>query len=252
MDASTEPNITLAQKTLPQPLFEILQYLINQKLEGCALVGGTALSGFYTGHRRSDDLDLFTKDQFSFRATQLAIQSLKSKTVDFLKETTSTFYYNANCKFKNHFFTIDVVFDKNLFDVGEFYPVGNKLKIASLSTLLRMKSAALVSRASEKDISDIIQLFTIFPNLSIHDFITLGKSIDGGVNPESMLAAVGGASLQLNACDFSLDSKKTKETTYDEILRFQKNLTMSLQEYLKNQKPPVLGKLIAATKKVLK
>lgn len=252
MDARTQPNLNLAKKILPKPLFEVLIYLINQQLDDCALVGGTALSGFYTGHRRSDDLDLFTKDPFSFRATLLAVQSLKSKSVVFLKETTSAFYYNANCKFKNHLFTVDIVLDKNLFDVGEFFSVGDTLKIASLSTLLSMKSAALVSRASEKDINDIIQLFDIFSNLSIQEFIALGKTIDRGVNPEAMLAAVGGANLRQEACNFSLDPAKTQQIVYNEILVFRKKLINSLQEYLKSQTPQPLGQLIALTKKILK
>jgi len=126
--------------------------------------------------------------------------------VQFIKETTSAFYYHTACTYKGHFFTIDLVVDENLFRVGEFHLTENKILIASLPTLLRMKSAALVSRASEKDLSDLLQLFSIFKNVTIPEFIELGQSIDGGVNAESMLAAISGAILREDACDFSLNS----------------------------------------------
>ena len=81
------------------------------------------------------------------------------------------------------------------------------MKIASLTTLLRMKSAALVSRSSEKDLYDLIQLFNIFSDLNIATFIAFGQSIDSGVNAESMLASIGGTTLRQEACDFSLEKK---------------------------------------------
>ena len=40
------------------------------------LVGGTALAGYYAGHRRSDDLDLFVRDEAACRAAVLAVKSL--------------------------------------------------------------------------------------------------------------------------------------------------------------------------------
>ncbi len=40
------------------------------------LVGGTALAGFYAGHRRSDDIGLFVQDELSFAEAKLTVASL--------------------------------------------------------------------------------------------------------------------------------------------------------------------------------
>ncbi|MEQ1666341.1 MAG: nucleotidyl transferase AbiEii/AbiGii toxin family protein, partial [Bdellovibrionales bacterium] len=244
MDPLSKPSLALAKKTLPQPLFEVLNYLADQDLKDCVLAGGTALSGFYTGHRRSDDIDLFVKDNFSFKVAKLAILNLKKIQVQFLKEVTSSYYYNANCSLKNHFFTIDIILDENLFRVGEFFKIKNGFQVSSLRTLLSMKSAALVSRASEKDLSDVHKLFEIFKELSIAEFLKLGSAIDAGVNAESMLAAIGGAVLREDACDFSLNSKTSKKIIFNEINEFQKIMIKSLQVYLQNAKAPALGELL--------
>jgi len=242
----------LAKKVLPKPLMETLIFLIESQLENCVLVGGTALSGFYIAHRRSDDIDLFTKDQISFKSAQKAVSTLRDKSIHFLKETTSAFYYHANCTFKKHSFTIDIVLDSHFFEVGEFYNIEGKMQIASLKTLICMKSAALVSRCSEKDLYDLIYLLKLYPNISISEFIEMGRTIDRGVHPESMLASLGGTLLREEACDFSLDSKINKKTIYKEITHFQKELIKSLQIFLKNQDPHPLNELFIKARKILK
>lgn len=252
MDARTKPNIAIARKTLPPQLFKVLAYLIDQDLQDCALVGGTALSGFYTSHRRSDDIDLFTENRISQDTAILVARSLVDHSVLFNNEKKSPFYYHANCSSGGHHFTLDIVLDKNLFKVGEFHLVEGKLKIASLETILRMKSAALVSRSGEKDLYDLIQLFNIFSNLNIATFIELGQSIASGVNAESMLASVGGAILRQEACDFSLEKKITKEIVYKKIKSFQKQMIVLLQNFLKKQKTPPLGELMRYARKSLK
>lgn len=229
-----------------------LQKLMSLGLEGSALVGGTALSGFYTAHRRSDDLDLFTKDEASHKTAVLTVRALKKSGVVFSDERTSALYYHVNCFFENHQFTIDVVLDENLFRVGGFYDLGGGLVIANLETLLRMKSAALVSRSSEKDLSDLRELFHIFPELSISEFIELGRSIDGGVTGESMLASVGGTTLRLDACDFALDATIKGDVIHKQLKDFQATLIGSLQNLLRKQEVPPLGQLIRLAKKILK
>ena len=68
MGLAREPQSSLAEQVLPGPLYQALTHVFGQGVSGCMLVGGTALAGYYAGHRRSDDLDLFTEDAFSQRA----------------------------------------------------------------------------------------------------------------------------------------------------------------------------------------
>ena len=73
METVRQPDSSLAAQILPPPLYRALTHLSAQDLNGVMLVGGTALAGYYAGHRRSDDLDLFT-EAFVQNAQQWHIQ----------------------------------------------------------------------------------------------------------------------------------------------------------------------------------
>ena len=60
MGLARKPESGLAAEVLPPPLYRALTHVFAQGIDGAMLVGGTALAGYYAGHRRSDDLDLFT------------------------------------------------------------------------------------------------------------------------------------------------------------------------------------------------
>src|SRR5690606_15459509 len=155
----------------PKPLWEAIEFVFGQSLSGSALAGGTCLAGFYAGHRRSDDMDLFVRDQLSFKATVLAVKELTKKNYNILDEMQSQQYYHALLKHHKHSFTVDVVLDENLFRVGQFIELKNHIVVASLETLLKMKAATLVSRCSEKDLFDLCWLFDKFPQMTISEFI---------------------------------------------------------------------------------
>ena len=125
------------------------------------------------------------------------------------------------------------------------------MKIASLTTLLRMKSAALVSRSSEKDLYDLIQLFNIFSDLNIATFIAFGQSIDLGVNAESMLASIE-EQLYAKRLVISLWKKNNKRDYLQKIKTFQNQMVILLQTFLKKQKAPPLGELMRYARKTLK
>lgn len=244
MEDRKKPQPALARRVLPKPLRECLETIFEQGIPGTALVGGTALAGYYAGHRRSDDIDLFCSNETAFRAATLAAKHLENRGVVFSNETRSAQYFHANCQWKKHSFTIDVVLDSNLFEVGEFDTVEGGVVVAQLETLLRMKIATLVSRASEKDLFDIRWLFQNLPSMKTPEWIALGQAIDKGVNGENLLASIAGAKLRKDACDFSLDRDRSAESIYKEILAFQKQLVREIATYLKQLPTPPLGKLV--------
>ena len=151
MAFKAKPSCELAKKVLPAPLYECLEYFFQQKIPNVVLVGGTALSGFYAGHRRSDDLDLFTKNSDSHKAAILAAKSLSSLGVKFTYEFQTPHYYKAVCSFKNHAFTVEIVIDEHLFQIGKFETLSNSMTVASLSTLFQMKASTLISRCSRSE-----------------------------------------------------------------------------------------------------
>ncbi len=250
MESSIRPSLSLAKQALPPPLFEAIEYVFNQQIEGCVLVGGTCLAGFYAGHRRSDDMDLFVENDLAFQSAVLAVKSLRSLGASFLNERQSRQFFHGICEFNNHHFTVDIVIDSNLFRVGHFHYVGN-IVVADIATLIKMKAATLVSRCGEKDLFDLQWLCEKLGVLTIKDLIEAGNFIDGGVHAESMLAAIAGTHLRLEACDFALDhSSLSGEEIFSIVKKFQQRLIAELRKYLENQPTSPLGALVKQLKKL--
>lgn len=243
-----EPNFQLAEKALPIPLREAIVHVFAQNIQGCVLVGGTAIAGFYAAHRRSDDMDLFTQDAGAQTAAVKAALSLKDMgaTLEILQNTPH--YFKAFATLSGHSFTIDVVLDAHLFAVGKMTMLPNKIVVADLTTLLKMKSATLVSRCSEKDLFDLIWLLKQVPEASLGDVMDWALEIDAGAVPDSLYNVVAGTILRKEACDFSLDPHVSATDIFKTIRKFQKELAQAFEDTI-NQKPlPPLGKLFRALK----
>lgn len=251
MDSDAKPDLNLAQKVLPEPLYSSIKYLFQQDLFDTALVGGTALAGFYAGHRRSDDIDLFTKNESAQRSTILAVKSLTSIGAEKISEQESSHFYDSTWSLRSHSFTAQVVLDPGVFDVGSFAKT-DQVVVASLETIFKMKAATLVSRCSEKDLYDLLWLFEEFPSYRLPDLIQSGFKIDGGVNAENMLASISGTALRAEACDFSIEKNISNKDIYAKILKFQNDLRVQLISYLKGQPTMELGKLVRYARRVLK
>ncbi len=215
-------------------------------------MGGTALSGFYAGHRKSDDLDLFTSDAMSQRAVVLAAKSLVNIGAKITDEAVSMQYYHAQCSLDHHLFTLDAVEDGNLFRVGTFHRLENGVIVCSLETLLGMKVATLVSRCSEKDLYDLSWLREKFPGADLAEWMRLGQGIDGGVSAESILAVLLSNRIRESACGFSLDPKLTAKKIARGLNTFQKRLVKELTDYLKHLAPPPLARLVKKARQVLR
>lgn len=250
MQTETRPRIDLAEKVLPKPLLDAIRHVFAQGITGTWLVGGTALAGFYAGHRRSDDIDLFTKNEIAFQATVLALKSLEKigAHVEELMHTRQ--YFRANVLFGGHAFTSDVVEDTNLFRVGKCSMQGS-IAVADLETLFMTKAATLVSRCSEKDLYDLIWLFENLPEKTVADLIASGSEIDSGVNGESLMLSVAGTNPAVSACDFSTDPNKGAKAVHAEILKFRKELLAQLSLHLKNEPALPLKKLVAKAKRLM-
>ena len=251
MDFTEKPRLDLARKILPPPLFEALARIFAQPLPGSALVGGTALAGFYAGHRRSDDLDIFTDGAANQQVTVPAVQALKGSGVTFDKEFRTPQFYKAHCEFRKYRFTIDVVEDLNLFRIGQFFDLPENIRVAGLSTLFMNKASTLISRCSEKDLYDLFWLFEQVEGLASKDLIEAGHRIDLGITAESLLISISGTVLREEACGFALNPQITPAQVFKELSRFQKELLKGLSVYLKNQPAPKLRELVQKIRKHL-
>lgn len=223
------PDLEIAKRVLPKPLYKAIKHLFAQRLPDVALVGGTALSGFYAGHRRSDDLDLFCKTELGKITALQAVRSLSTQGAVVQETMNTPHYFRALCEWEGHSFTVDVVLDSNLFRVGEFSAIEGGL-VASLKTILRMKAATLVSRCSEKDLYDLYWLFHHLKQpLSMKEFCELAQSVDAGATPEGMLLSLAGAQISKNACDFC--TQETPAQGFAKIQSLRKELIRDLKDY---------------------
>jgi len=237
-----EPDSGLASRVLPEPLYRALTHVFAAEVSGCMLVGGSALAGYYAGHRRSDDLDLFTEDSLAQRAMILSVKSLPEIGTVLADERTSAHFYHTTCHLDGHDFTVQVVLDANLFAVGSAQRAADGVTVADLSTLLAMKAATLVSRCSEKDLYDLAWLFDQEDELDLAELVALGEKMDGGMNAEAVLTSLVGTHLRQSACDFS--RSQSARDVCAAITRLQTGLVRGLESYLRGQPPPRIAELI--------
>ena len=250
MATKKEPSVELSKDALPEALNKALVHIFSQGLRGVMLVGGTALSGFYAGHRRSDDLDLFVKDDVAFKSTLLAVQSLTTIGATIQKNAHSNQYFNALCHLDGHTFTVDIVLDENIFNVGHATVLGNNISVVDLATLFKMKSATLLSRCSEKDLYDLIWLFDEFGDINIKSIIKEGGDIDGGMDPETLLYSLSTANLREEACAFAEKQKLSSRDVLKKILKFKNLLIEKLNDHLDHLPSEDLKKTITRVKRL--
>ena len=244
MATAPEPNLELARRVLPPPLLEALLHVFAQKLSGCMLVGGTALAGFYAGHRRSDDIDLFVDDAGSLKAAVLAVQSLSAVGAQLSVSQSSAQYFHALCLYKGHRFTIDAALHPGLSKIGTAATIEEGLVVADLKTITMMKAAALVSRCGEKDLYDLLWIKRQDQGLTAERLVELGQKIDAGATVEGLLIGLSGATLHEESCDFSLDPALSKRFVFEAVSAFREELLSALLRLADGQPTPALGALV--------
>lgn len=214
------------------------------------LVGGTALAGYYAGHRRSDDLDLFVRDGSALQAAILAVESLSGVPAGgavVTRQRTPQFF-DADSELAGHRFTVQVVLDAGVFEVGEGVRAKDGVCVASLRTILMQKAATLVSRCAEKDLYDLQWLFGEFSDLRIADLVELGARIDGGMTAEAAVISVAGSDLRREACDFSITEDAS--TVFRSISDLKQSMGRAFDKLARKQPVGPLGDLVHRLKGV--
>lgn len=228
------PFARVSHKALPEGLRSALHFIFERAGDNVWFVGGSALAGYYAEHRRSDDLDLFSRDAHAQLQCVRAVQSLRERGASLSRESTTPHFFRADVQFLQHTFTIAVVLDENLHRVGAAVRTEDGVMVADIKTLLMMKLACLVSRCSEKDLFDLHWIFEQSSMPKVQDIITLGSHIDGGVNTESVLMSLAGASLKKDACHFLLPhSSLSVEHVFRRVKGLQKKLLRMFLDYQK-------------------
>ena len=114
--------------------------------------------------------------------------------------------------------------------------------MAGPETLLKMKAATLVSRASEKDLYDLAWFFQRDERLDVPTLMALGKEVDGGMNEEAVLISLVGTQMRKSACGFSRSQSPAEVLA--EVTRVREGLIRGIESHLRNQPPPPIAALI--------
>jgi predicted nucleotidyltransferase component of viral defense system len=150
------------------------------ELDAFYLTGGTALSAFYLGHRKSDDLDLFTSEEELIQRFSLKIEEALKK-AGFIAERKRGFrsFVELAISAGSESTVIHIALDSPsrldpLISAREF----SGLKIDSLRDMAANKVLALFGRATLRDFVDVF--FLVKEKYEKIDLIQMAQKKDPG------------------------------------------------------------------------
>ncbi len=199
----------------PRTLSLLNQLLQMPELKNFSLVGGTALSLIY-GHRKSEDLDIFSGKPFE---NIDIVDALKNKfRRKFIMEEKAP-RFGIFCFIDD--IKIDIVRHPHPLIRPEINVDG--IKMFSTEDIIAMKVQAILGRGKKKDFWDIAELLQHF---FVADFITFHKE---KYTTQNLLITVPQAITYFADADESEDPVSLKSQTWDGIKQFIK---LKVSEYL--------------------
>lgn len=148
------------------------------------LTGGAALAGFYLGHRTTDDLDLFTVDDAAFargRSVLADVATAIGGTFE-VRQDTPRFMRSVIAR-GDAAVIVDLVRDQ-VAQVHATKPVIDGVRVDPPDEILVNKLAALVGRAEERDLVDLLCLEK--SGLRVEDALPDALVKDGGCTPATL------------------------------------------------------------------
>lgn len=203
-------------ETVEPKAFSLLSQLMQlPALKDFYLVGGTALSLFY-GHRKSDDLDLFSTERFG---NEEIVEVLKKEFQHRLENRTSTPRFGIFC------FIDDVKVDlvRHSFPLIAPQKIIEGVRMFSIEDLIAMKVQAVLGRGKKKDFWDIAELLAHY---SVEDVIRFHQQ---KYTTQNLLISVPQAITYFKDADESEDPVSLKNQTWKGI---QRSISERVSEYL--------------------
>jgi len=148
------------------------------------LTGGAALAGFYLAHRATDDLDLFTVDDEAFRRGRSILADVATAvggTVE-IRQDTPRFVRSVITR-NDTAVIVDLVRDQ-IAQVHPIKPVIDGIRVDPPDEILVNKLAAMVGRAEERDLVDVMCLEK--SGLRVEDALPAALMKDGGCTPATL------------------------------------------------------------------
>jgi hypothetical protein len=147
------------------------------------LTGGAALAGFYLGHRRTEDLDLFTTDD-ALDSGERALQEATDELGASLERLqTSPDFRRRLVRRGGESLVVDLVRER--VTAGQRAKIQRgAVRLDSSEEILANKLCALLSRAELRDLVDVIALERT--GLRIEDVLPDAMQKDGGLTPAQL------------------------------------------------------------------
>ena len=208
MDCCKQKNIlTKGQETFLNAFFK--------KTSDFYLTGGTALSGFYLGHRTSIDLDFFTQSENVFDELDFIIHEVSSDITCEIKSIRITNYFkHYEADMPDGPLTIHSAKDIAV----RIAPVQiyDSLIIDSIEDITANKICAFLGRNSMKDFIDLY--FLDSNGYTIENFLSIAQQKDGGLFPETLAYSFN----QLNISN--IPSYVKKKVNIKQLLDFKNKI----------------------------
>ena len=203
-------------ETVEPNAFSILNRLMKiPELEDFSLVGGTALSLLF-GHRKSDDLDLFSNSAFD---NAVIITTLEKKFNASFKNRS------ANPRFGIFSFIDDVKIDiiRHPHHLIRPLQIIDGIRMFSTEDIIAMKVQAILGRGKKKDFWDIAELLQHF---SVANFVRFHEE---KYTTQNLLITIPQAITYFEDAEESEDPISLKNQTWDSVKEF---ISSKVREYL--------------------
>jgi len=215
----------LREKSVREPLWNLLKELQGSKIfDNYFLVGGTALS-LQLGHRISDDIDLFTRNNIN-----------KDEILDFLNQNYNEKHQIINIQNNILQVTINEIkvdFVKYDYEFIEDIKIENGIKYLGKKDIAAMKLMAVANRGDQaKDFIDIYYLLKEIPLIDMFGYYKK-KYKQNDVNPiKRSLVFFDDVTennwLAVKLLHDKLSIKEIKQKLTDEVNNYNKNIIGSI------------------------
>ncbi|MEO8846683.1 MAG: nucleotidyl transferase AbiEii/AbiGii toxin family protein [Kofleriaceae bacterium] len=173
--ASCASSLTAFQREVVEAFF--------QRERGYVLTGGGALAGFHLGHRTTDDLDLFTRDDQAFERGRFVLADIARAiggTIEVRQDAPG--FKRVVLRRRDDGLVIDLVKDPA---AATSPPVEfGQIVVDSTAEIMANKLTAIVGRAEERDLIDV--MFLERAGISVESALPAGLTKDGGCTPATL------------------------------------------------------------------
>ncbi len=176
MASSPASTLSALQRDVLRAFFE--------RERGFYLTGGGALAGYHLGHRTTDDLDLFTPDPDAFERGRFVLESVAGAVGAGLEVRQDTPLFKRFVLTRpDAGLVVDLVCDRGPQVVGD-KPEHDGVRVDPPEEILANKLTAIVSRAEERDLVDLLHLERA--GLRIEEALDAALAKDGGCTPANL------------------------------------------------------------------